>query len=186
MKIGYARVSTDEQNLNLQEDALRAAGCEKIFMETASGVSKDRPELRAALTFARDGDTLVVWKLCRLGRSLSQLIQTVEKLNKEGIQFECLSPGMDTTTPSGKMIFGLFAVLAEFERDLLTERTNAGLAAAKARGRVGGRPKAVRSKQVPAIQLAHEEGVNIASIARDFKVSRSTINRVLTNPEEYC
>ena len=137
MLIGYARVSTLDQNLDLQVDALRKAGCEKIFAETGSGAKSDRPELSEALAFARQKDTVVVWKLDRLGRSLKHLIDTVNDLHKRGIGFRSLQEHLDTTTPSGKLFFHIFGALAEFERDLIRERTNAGLVAARARGRLG-------------------------------------------------
>ena len=132
MKIGYCSVSKDDQDLSLQKDALESAGCEKIFEEKASGARSDRAELQAALDFAREGDTLIVWKLDRLGRSFSDLVGTVEHLKTDGIQFKCLSPDMDTTTSRSKLIFGIFATLAEFERDLIVERIKAGHAAGKA------------------------------------------------------
>lgn len=186
MNIGYARVSREDQNLALQEDALREAGCGKVFSEKASGHKNKRPALTEALEFAREGDTLIVWKLDRLGRSLSQLVRTVECLQAEGIGFRCImNPEMNTTTPNGKLIFGMFAVLAEYERELLIERTMAGLAAAKARGRVGGRPRTVRPTQVPTIQAMHKNGENISSIARQHEMNRATVYRVLEYPEKY-
>src|ERR687889_660183 len=141
MDIGYARVSTGEQTLHLQLDALRAANCGKIFEETASGAKAERLLLKEALAYARPGDTLVVWRLDRLGRSLKDLIETVADLATRGIGFKSLTEQIDTTTSGGKLIFHVFGALAEFERDLIRERTNAGLAAARERGRTGGRPK---------------------------------------------
>ena len=138
MLIGYARVSTQEQDLALQLDALKAAGCERIYEERASGAQRDRPELKAALGYMREGDTLVVWKLDRLARSLKQLIDTVEDLGARGIGLRSLTEAIDTTTSGGKLIFHIFAALAEFERAVIRERTLAGLAAARARGRKGG------------------------------------------------
>lgn len=143
MKIGYARVSTAEQNLDLQVDALKAAGCTKIYTEKASGAAKSkRPELERCLDALRAGDTLMVWRLDRLGRSLQHLVEIVGGLHEKGINFKSISDGIiDTTSASGEMVFGIFAVLAQFERRLIHERTMAGLQAARARGKVGGRPK---------------------------------------------
>lgn len=142
MKIGYARVSTHEQDLALQLDALTKEGCEKIFQEKASGAHRDRPELKAALSYMRKGDTLVVWKIDRLARSLKQLIETIESFQERGIGFKSLQDPIDTSSPSGKLVFHIFAALAEFERGVIRERTTAGLRAARERGRVGGRPSA--------------------------------------------
>src|SRR5256884_9466727 len=139
--IGYARVSTQDQNLHLQKDALTKAGCEKIFTDTISGSTQERKGLDEALSFLRSGDTLVVWKLDRLGRTMKHLIDTVTQLKDKGIGFKSLTENIDTTTPGGKLIFHVFGSLAEFERDLIRERTQAGLLAARARGRNGGRPK---------------------------------------------
>ena len=140
MRIGYARVSTADQNPDLQEDALQKAGCEKIFRDVASGAVDSRKGLAEAIDYARDGDTLVVWKLDRLGRSLKHLIETVNGLAARKIGFQSLRESMDTTTSGGKLIFHVFGALAEFERELIRERTQAGLRAARARGRNGGRP----------------------------------------------
>src|SRR5689334_20823428 len=139
MLIGYARVSTTDQTLALQQDALTKAGCDRIFTDTASGARTDRPGLAEALTYARSGDTLVVWRLDRLGRSLVHLIQTVAQLQERGVHFRSLQEQLDTSTSGGKLVFHFFGALAEFERDLIRERTMAGLAAARARGRRGGR-----------------------------------------------
>ena len=141
MIIGYARVSTFEQTLDLQQDALAAAGCERFFTDTISGGKSDRPGLTEAIDYVRPGDVLVVWRLDRLGSSLKNLIEVMTKLNERGIGFRSLTEQIDTTTPGGKLIFHIFGSLAEFERDLIRERTQAGLAAARARGRKGGRPK---------------------------------------------
>ncbi|MBA2598978.1 MAG: recombinase family protein, partial [Chloroflexia bacterium] len=141
MDIGYARVSTGEQTLDLQLDALTKAGCGKVYRETASGAKADRPVLEEVLGYLRNGDTLVVWRLDRLGRSLKHLIEVVAALAARGIGFKSLTEQIDTTTPGGKLIFHVFGALAEFERDLIRERTQAGLAAARARGRLGGRPR---------------------------------------------
>src|SRR3954452_21807404 len=140
MLIGYARVSTHEQNLDLQEDALNAAGCKKVYTDKTSGTKAERPGLEQALADARPGDSLVVWKLDRLGRSLKHLIETVTDLSHRGVGFRSLQEAIDSTS-GGKLIFHVFGALAEFERDLIRERTLAGLAAARARGRKGGRPR---------------------------------------------
>ncbi|MBA3506476.1 MAG: recombinase family protein, partial [Betaproteobacteria bacterium] len=140
MDIGYARVSTGEQTLDLQLDALHAAGCGTVYRETASGTKADRPVLEDVLSYLRKGDTLVVWRLDRLGRSLKHLIETVERLEAMGVGFQSVTEAIDTTTSGGKLVFHIFAALAEFERTLIRERTRAGLKAARARGRQGGRP----------------------------------------------
>lgn len=150
MHIGYARVSTTDQHLDLQTDALHAAGCERLYTDTVSGAKVDRPGLTAALDACRPGDTLVVWKLDRLGRSLPHLVETVRDLIARGVGFQSLQESIDTTTSGGKLVFHIFASLAEFERDLIRERTNAGLSAARARGRKGGRPKGVDQKKQKA------------------------------------
>jgi len=183
MKIGYCRVSTDDQDLSLQKDALLAAGCEQIYSEKASGMKADRPQLQAALAFARAGDTLVVWKLDRLGRSLVQLVTTIEHLKSIGVQFQCLSPDMDTTTPGGMLIFGVFAAVAEFERGLISERTKAGLKAAEARGRKGGRRPAMTPEKTEAATDMIRRGKPITSIARALGVSRQSIHRKFTADE---
>lgn len=138
--IGYARISTQDQNVHLQRDALTHAGCERIFTDTISGSTSERKGLDEALNFLRSGDTLVVWKLDRLGRTMKHLIETVNMLKEKGIGFKSLTENIDTTTPGGKLVFHIFGSLAEFERDLIRERTQAGLQAARARGRKGGRP----------------------------------------------
>ncbi len=142
MLIGYARVSTQDQTLDLQKDALEKIGCSKIFTDTASGATTERKGLEEALSYVREGDTLVVWRLDRLGRSLQHLIETITKLNNRKIGFKSITENIDTTTSGGKLIFHIFGALAEFERDIIRERTLAGLQAARARGRLGGKPKA--------------------------------------------
>src|SRR3712207_6386249 len=144
MLIGYARISTLDQSLALQQDALRAAGCERIFTATASGARTDRPGLADALEHLRTGDTLVVWRLDRLGRSLEHLMETIRELHEQGIHFKSLQEQLDTATSGGKLVFHVFGALAEFERDLIRERTRAGLEAARARGRRGGRPRKLK------------------------------------------
>ena len=152
MLIGYARVSTTDQNLDLQRDALKQKGCEKLFEETASGWKTDRPILQQAIDYARSWDTLVVYKLDRFGRSLKDLIQRVKKLDAKGVELKVLKEQIDTGTSWGKLIFHIFWALAEFERDLIRERTQAGLASARARGRVGGRPKKLNDLQIKALK----------------------------------
>ena len=175
MLIGYARVSTTDQNLDLQQDALQAAGCERLFSDTLSGARVERPGLTAALAACRTGDTLVVWKLDRLGRSLTHLVETVRDLGSRGVGFRSLQEQLDTTTSGGKLIFHIFASLAEFERDLIRERTNAGLAAARARGRKGGRPKGVDQKKQKAAQALKKEGRHsIREICEIVDISRNT------------
>ncbi|HYT40926.1 MAG TPA: recombinase family protein, partial [Methylomirabilota bacterium] len=147
MLIGYARVSTSDQTLNLQQDALEKIGCVKIFTDVISGSTTERTGLDEALSYVREGDTLVVWRLDRLGRSLKHLIETITALNNRKIGFKSIQENIDTTTSGGKLIFHIFGALAEFERDIIKERTKAGLQAARARGRLGGRPKALNTKQ---------------------------------------
>ncbi len=175
MRIGYARVSTTDQHLQLQTDALHAAGCERVFTDRVSGARGERPGLTAALEMCRPGDTLVVWKLDRLGRSLSHLVGTVRDLGAQGVGFTSLQEQLDTTTAGGKLVFHSFAALAEFERDLIRERTNAGLTAARARGRKGGRPKGVdQKKQQAALALKHEGRHSVREICDIVGISRNT------------
>jgi DNA invertase Pin-like site-specific DNA recombinase len=154
--IGYARVSTIEQNPGLQLDALHAAGCARVFTEEASGAAAERPELARALDHLRAGDALVVWKLDRLGRSLRHLIDTVRALEDRGVGFRSLQEQVDTTTPGGRLVFHVFGALAEFERDLIRERTHAGLAAARARGRRGGRPSVMTAEKLRAARQLYD------------------------------
>jgi DNA invertase Pin-like site-specific DNA recombinase len=154
MLVGYARVSTAEQTLDLQEDALRKIGCEQIFTDTASGAKTDRLGLEEALSFVRAGDILVVWRLDRFGRSLKHLIETIGHLQERGIGFRSVQENIDTTTSGGKLVFHVFGALAEFERDLIRERTQAGLAAARARGRRGGRPRVAALNDLKKVAMA--------------------------------
>jgi DNA invertase Pin-like site-specific DNA recombinase len=175
MLVGYARVSTSDQNLDLQNDALQAAGCERLFTDTVSGARGERPGLTAALKECRSGDTLVVWKLDRLGRSLPHLVETVRDLSVRGVGFKSLQEQIDTTTSSGKLIFHIFASLAEFERDLIRERTNAGLIAARVRGRNGGRPRGVdQKKQQAALALKQDTQRSVREICEIVGISRNT------------
>ena len=176
MLIGYARVSTDDQKLNLQQDALHTAGCEKIFEDYLSGARATRPGLTSALEMARSGDTLVVWRLDRLGRSLKDLIQLTETLKQKSIGLQSLQESIDTTTSSGQLIFHLFGALAEFERNLIRERTNAGLTAARARGRLGGRPKALDpNKRQLAVKLYNDREHSIYEICQMMGISKPTL-----------
>ena len=178
MKIGYARVSTQDQKLNLQTDALKKAGCEKIFTDTASGVKDNRIGLIEAIEFCRTGDSLVVWKLDRLGRSLKHLIETINLLHKKKVGFVSLQESIDTTTSGGKLIFHVFGALAEFEREIIRDRTRAGLVSARARGRLGGRPPALNNRQIAmAKKLLADPNNNVKEICEQFKVSRSTLYR---------
>lgn len=178
MLIGYARVSTLDQNPELQLDALKAAGCERIFEERASGAQRERPQLVAAIDYLRQGDTLVVWRFDRLARSTGQLIATMETLEQRGIGLRSLTENIDTATAGGKLIFHVFAALAEFERALLRERTAAGLAAARARGKTGGRPKALNDKDIAAAKaLLKADSITVLEIAKRLGVSVSTLYR---------
>ena len=176
MKIGYARVSTDDQNLDLQIDALEQAGCEQIYKETASGAKEDRVELAAMFKAVREGDTIIVWKLDRLARSLHQLISCVARFREQGIEFISIKENIDTSTPSGELIFHIFGALAQFEREMIRERTKAGLAAARARGRVGGRPKSF-TKSNAKIAKSMLRDHSVTEIAEHFGVNRSTLYR---------
>jgi DNA invertase Pin-like site-specific DNA recombinase len=183
--IGYARVSTLDQNLALQQDALTSAGCEKIFTEQMSGAVANRPVLHEALDYARSGDTLVVWKLDRLARSMKQLIETIEKLRLRGIQFRSLTESIDTTTPQGLLVFHMFSALAEFERSLIRERTRAGLAAAKRIGRTGGRPPKLTEDDLEAARamLANSD-IGVTQIADRLGVSPATLYRYMPHPDD--
>jgi len=178
-KIGYARVSTHDQNLDLQIAALKEAGCERIFTEKASGAKADRPELAAALDYMREGDVLVVWRLDRLGRSMQHLIATVNGLRERGIGFTSIHESIDTTTSVGKLIFGIFSSLAEFERDLIVDRTRAGLVAAKERGSKAGRKAKLTPAQVKIAREQYAAEVSVQQIADLFGVSRATVYREL-------
>lgn len=180
MLVGYARVSTIDQTPALQLDALTKAGCERIFKEQASGAQRDRPELQAALGFIREGDTLVVWKLDRLARSMKQLVETIEDMDGRGIGFRSLTEAIDTTTPGGKLVFHIFGALSEFERSIIRERTNAGLAAARGRGRTGGRPPALSAEDLAAARaMLADPGISVDAVATRLSVSPSTLYRHL-------
>jgi DNA invertase Pin-like site-specific DNA recombinase len=181
MLIGYARVSTQDQTLDLQKDALEKIGCTRIFTDTASGAKAERKGLEEAINYVREGDTLVVWRLDRLGRSLKHLIETISKLDNRKIGFKSLTENIDTTTSGGKLVFHIFGALAEFERDIIRERTNAGLQAARARGRTGGRPKAKSlntEKKVAMAQALYDDKNNtIDEICKTLNISRATLYR---------
>ncbi|URR20888.1 recombinase family protein [Klebsiella quasipneumoniae] len=177
--IGYARVSTAEQDTALQTDALRNAGCEQVFEDTASGAKADRPGLADALAYLRDGDVLVVWRLDRLGRSLPHLIETVGKLEARGVGFRSLTENIDTTTPGGRLIFHVFGALGQFERDLIRERTKAGLTAAAARGRKGGRKPVVTADKLQRARELVANGLNVREAAARLKVGKTALYAAL-------
>ncbi|MCX6401818.1 MAG: recombinase family protein [Propionibacteriales bacterium] len=182
--VGYARVSTFEQHLDAQVSALAELSCIKVFTEKVSGTRADRPQLAAALDFVRAGDTLVVWRLDRLGRSLAHLISTVGELEERGVGFRSIHEGIDTTTSTGKLVFHIFAALAEFERDLIVDRTKAGLAAARERGARPGRKPALSPDQVQVVRTMHAGGEHtVEAIAKVVGVSRATIYRSLAASE---
>jgi DNA invertase Pin-like site-specific DNA recombinase len=178
MLVGYARISTTDQTLDLQHDALTNAGCTKIYTDTASGAQTERKGLQEAISYVRAGDTLVVWKLDRLGRSLKDLITRIKELEIRKIGFKSITENIDTTTSGGKLIFHIFGALAEFERDIIRERTSAGLEAARTRGRTGGRPKSLTSaKQALAQKLYADQETSVAEICNILGISRTTLWR---------
>ncbi|MDP1590408.1 MAG: recombinase family protein [Prosthecobacter sp.] len=177
--IGYARVSTGEQSADLQTDALTQAGCLRIFTDSASGKTASRPQLDRCLDFIRPGDTLVVWRLDRLGRSLKHLLAVMESLDERGVQFRSLTESLDTSTPGGRMLFSVFGAVAQFERELMIERTNAGLAAARERGRLGGRRRVMAAASVELAQQMRAEGKSMTEVATVLRVSRATVYREL-------
>ena len=170
--IGYARISTTEQKLDPQVDALKSAGCETVFEDIISGAKAERPGLNEALAFLRAGDTLVVWKLDRLGRSMKHLVETVTGLGQHGVGFRSLTEGVDTTTTSGTLVFHLFGALAQFERDLIIERTQAGLKAAASRGRKGGRKPVVTPKKIEQAKAYISDGLTVREAAARLKISK--------------
>lgn len=181
MKVGYARVSTAVQNLDLQMDALRQYGCEEVFTDKVSGVKDKRIGLEEAIRFVRPGDTLVVWRLDRLGRNMQHLIQIVNDLNQKGISFHSLQENitMDKSSATGQLMFHLFAAFAEFERNLIQERSAAGRIAARARGRLGGRPEKLHTKDIEMLKALVDNGTSIKDVAKKWGVSRTTIYRYL-------
>ena len=176
MLIGYARVSTLDQDPAMQVEALQAAGCERIYTEKASGAARERPALQAALDHMRAGDVLVVWKLDRLARSLRQLIDTAASLDKLGAGFRCLTAAIDTTTPEGRLFFHMVGAMSEFERDIIRQRTRAGLLHARAQGKVGGRPPKLTSDDIKAVRaLLADPSIKVADVAKRMRVSVATI-----------
>jgi len=180
MKIGYARVSTPDQNLIMQEDALKKDGCQEIFSDIVSGVKSQRPGLDKALSYLREGDVLVVWKLDRLGRSIQHLIETIRSLSDRKIGFKSLQENIDTSTSSGKLVFHIFSALAEFERELIRERTDAGLKAARIRGRLGGRPALLDNRAIHRmIEMYDEQKNTVAEICKIYSISRPSFYNYL-------
>jgi DNA invertase Pin-like site-specific DNA recombinase len=186
LKIGYARVSTGLQNLDLQEDSLTSEGCQKIFTDKVSGAKSKRPGLESAMEFAREGDTIVVWRLDRLGRNMQDLITIVNQLNDRGVSFYSIQENitMDKSSSTGQLMFHLFAAFAEFERNLILERSAAGREAARARGRFGGRPEKLTKQDLDLLKTLVDNGTPIKTIAEKWNVSRTTIYRYLNKMEE--
>jgi DNA invertase Pin-like site-specific DNA recombinase len=181
MKVGYARVSTLDQNLDAQQDDLFKAGCLKIFKDKASGAKENRTGLQQAMQFLKEGDVLVVWKLDRLGRSLIHLLEIIKELNERKVGFMSLQENIDTSTSSGKLIFHIFSSIAEFERDLIRDRTKASLMAARARGRIGGRPRLLTEEQVKELNEIYEDrSKSVQSICKQFNISRPTLYSYLS------
>lgn len=178
--LGYARVSTNHQTLDQQNDALNAAGCERVFTDKMSGTRDDRPGLAALLEYAREGDTIVVTALDRLGRSLSGIIKTIKTLTERGVMLRSLREGIDYSTSTGRMVAAIFAALAEYERDLINERAAAAREAAQARGKQTGRPRAMTTEQAAMARRMKASGESVPDICKTLKVSRSTLYRVLT------
>jgi DNA invertase Pin-like site-specific DNA recombinase len=186
-QIGYARVSTQDQDCALQIEALKKAGCDPIYTETASGAKTDRPALLEALQYAREGDVIVVWKMDRLARSLKQLIATVEDLDQRGIGLKSLTEEIDTSTAGGKLVFHIFGALAEFERSLIRERTMAGLAYARTQGRTGGRPSTITPEVLAeAEDLLRNPKRSVREVAKRLGVSRATLYRHLPGGRSNC
>jgi DNA invertase Pin-like site-specific DNA recombinase len=183
MKIGYARVSTKQQSPDLQIDALRADGCERVYVDVVSGAKADRPELGKLQEMLRPNDVVVVWKLDRLGRSLRNLVELFEIFAAKGVGLRSLNDHLDTTTPQGKLVFHLFAALAEFERDIIRERTVAGLEAARSRGRKGGRPeglsKEAKNKAIAAAALYQQKAMSVQEICRQLSISKTSFYKYL-------
>lgn len=185
MIYGYARVSTNDQTTDLQRDALEKAGCDRILTDVASGAKTHRPELDHMLDLLREGDTVVVWKLDRLGRSVRNLVDLMTTFDEKGVQFRSLTESIDTSTPGGTLVFNIFGSLAQFERDLIRERTRAGLEAARARGRKGGRPAKLDEKQVREVRrLYGSRTVTVDQIAAMMHVERSTVYRCLNASDD--
>lgn len=184
MKIGYARVSTDDQNLDLQIDALKQAGCERIYTDKVSGSTTTRPEFDKMLDALRDGDVLTVWKLDRIGRSLKHLIEVIEGLHTQGVELHLITEGIDTSTPAGRMAYQMMGAVAEYERNIIKERVSAGLKAAKARGRVGGRPASLTyEEQKNAVAMYHSKAMSAAAIANQFGISKPTLYKYVNDDQ---
>ena len=179
MQVGYARVSTDDQNLDLQLDALKAAGCQEVFTDKITGAAKTKVGLEAALKYVREGDTLVVWKLDRLGRTVKGLVELVEGFQARGVQFKSVTDSIDTSTPAGRFFFHVMAALAEMERELIKERTKAGLSAARARGRMGGRKPKMDASKIASAKTLLGSGMTGQEIANNLGVSRATLYRAI-------
>lgn len=177
--IGYARVSTLDQDSSLQIDALNSAGCKKVFTDTISGAKEERPGLTSALSFLRDGDVFIVWRLDRLGRSLPHLIEVIANLESKGIGFRSLTESIDTTSPSGRLVFHIFGAIAQFERELIRERTKAGLSAAAARGRKGGRKAVISPDKLQKAKLLLAQNLNVREVAARLKVGKTTLYNAL-------
>ncbi len=183
MRIGYARVSTEDQTLDLQKDTLKRAKCREIYQEQAGGKNTGRPQLEGCLKSLREGDTLVVWRLDRIGRNLADLVRLIAELEQRKINFESLTEKIETRSPAGRLVFHVFAAVAEFERNLISERTVAGLKSARARGRKGGRPAKLSSKEIKTIRaLLKTADVPVAEIAARFGIARSTLYRAVLKP----
>ncbi len=179
-KVGYARISTQDQNLDLQVDELKKSGCKRIFSDKVSGAKTERKGLKKALDYLREGDVLVVWKLDRLGRSLKHLVEIIASLEEQGVGFCSLSENIDTTTSGGKLIFHIFASLAEFERGLIRERTLAGLKSARARGRIGGRPRKMNEKKVRMARALLEDGsLTVKDVCKQLDIGKTTLYKYL-------
>lgn len=183
MIIGYARISTKHQNLDFQVEALEKYGCDRIYKEQMTGSRMDRPELNEMLDYARKGDLIVVWKLDRLGRSLKHLIKVMNDLDEKGVDFVSLNENIDTTTPYGKFMFNMFATIAEFEREMAIERSRAGLESARARGRIGGRPRVDKNKMEKVLDL-YDKKVPVKEICELYNVGRSTVYNYLDERKE--
>jgi DNA invertase Pin-like site-specific DNA recombinase len=185
MLIGYARVSTNDQTLHMQRDALEKAGCEQIYTDQVSGTKTERKGLSEALSHLRAGDILVVWRLDRLGRSLRHLIDTITELHDRGVGFKSLQENIDTTTSGGKLVFHIFGALAEFEREIIRERTQAGLASARSRGRIGGRPKTLTAKEIQILRnMAADKSLTVADICQTLGIGRTTFYRYVNAGEK--
>ncbi len=184
--IGYARISRSEQSVDLQCDALLAAGCTRIFTDEMSGARSDRPGLKQALDYVRDGDTMCIWRLDRMGRSVANLIEVVAELERRGVALKSLNEEIDTSSPSGRLVFHVFSAIAEFERNLIRERVSAGLESARKRGRIGGRPSAVTAAKARSIRAMRAQGLSTSEILESAQISRATLFRFLRADAAKC